>query len=129
LAFNGTVRAIVTGCTYALPLCITFPPKPDELVHNIQVKNGITILVTVPSLLEQLIRELLSEKNTNIGLKPLQKLKFVMYGGAGCPDELCKTLVDNQVVLLSVYGTTGTLINHFLELIEFYCRNWCCSCE
>jgi acyl-CoA synthetase (AMP-forming)/AMP-acid ligase II len=110
LAFSGSLRSIIVGCTYALPLCVTFPPKPDELLRNIQVKNGITILVTVPSLLEQLIRELLSEKNNNIGLKPLQKLKFVMYGGAGCPDELCRTLVDNGVVLLSVYGATGELV-------------------
>jgi acyl-CoA synthetase (AMP-forming)/AMP-acid ligase II len=117
LAFSGTVRTIIRGSTYALPLCLTFPPKPDELLRNIQVKNGITALITVPTLLEQLIRELLKEKNENIGLKPLQKLKFVMYGGAGCPDELCKTLVDYQVVLLSVYGTTGTLIKNFLELI------------
>ncbi|CAF2957194.1 unnamed protein product [Rotaria sp. Silwood2] len=108
LAFNITVRAVVKGCTFALPLCVTFPPKPDELLRNIQVKNDITVLVTVPSLLEQLIRELLSEKNTNIGLKPLEKLKFVMYGGAGCPDELCRTLVDNGVVLISAYGATET---------------------
>ncbi len=107
MAFSGTVRSIMRGCTYALPLCVTFPPKPDELLRNIQVKNGITVLVTVPSLLEQLIRELISEKNKHIGLKPLQKLKFVMYGGAGCPTELCKTLVDNGIVLLSVYGATG----------------------
>ncbi|CAF1201024.1 unnamed protein product [Adineta ricciae] len=116
LAFNGTIRAILAGCTYALPLCATFPLKPDELVNNIQSQNGITVLVTVPSLLEQLIRELLSEKNQHIGLKPLQKLKFVMYGGAGCPDHLCKTLVENNVVLLSVYGSTETglvLVNNF----------------
>jgi len=107
LGFTGTVRSIIKGSTYALPLCVNFPPKPDELLRNIQVKNGITILITVPSLLEQLIRELLSEKNQNIGLKPLQKLKFVMYGGAGCPDQLCQTLVDNNIVLLSIYGATG----------------------
>ncbi|UJR29759.1 hypothetical protein I4U23_017307 [Adineta vaga] len=116
LAFNGTVRAILTGCAYALPLCVTFPPKPDELLHNIQVDNGITALITVPSLLEQLIREVLLEKNQHIGLKPLQKLKFVMYGGAGCPDDLCKVLVENNIVLLSVYGSTETglvLVNNF----------------
>ncbi|CAF3510938.1 unnamed protein product [Rotaria sp. Silwood1] len=106
LAFNVTVRAVVIGLTYALPLCVTFPPKPDELLLNIQVKNHITALVTVPSLLEQVTRELLSEKNSNIGLKPLEKLKYVMYGGAGCPDELCRTLVDNGVALISVYGAT-----------------------
>jgi acyl-CoA synthetase (AMP-forming)/AMP-acid ligase II len=109
MAFNVTVRALLTGCTYALPLCVTFPPTPDELFNNIQVKNEITILVTVPSLLEQLIRELLSPKNLDIGLKPLQKLKFVMYSGAGCPDGFCKTLTDNGIVLLSVYGATGQL--------------------
>ncbi|CAF0981994.1 unnamed protein product [Adineta steineri] len=108
LAFTGTVRSIVIGCTYALPLCISFPPKPDELLHNIQVKNGITVLISVPTLLEQLVRELLSEKNVHIGLKPLQKLRFVTYAGAGCPDELCKTLVDNDVTLLSGYGATET---------------------
>lgn len=96
------------GCTYALPLCVTFPPKPDELLRNIQVPDGVTVLVTVPSLLEQLIRELLSEKSSGSGLKPLQKLRFIMYGGAGCPDELCRMLVENGVILLSVYGATGT---------------------
>lgn len=107
MAFNGTVRAILIGSTYALPLCESFPPKPDELLRNIQIKNGITTLITVPSFLEQLIRELRTEKNNHIGFKPLQKLKFIMYGGAGCPDEFCKILVDNGVVLISVYGATG----------------------
>jgi acyl-coenzyme A synthetase/AMP-(fatty) acid ligase len=115
LTFSAMVCTILTGCTYALPLCVTFPPKPDELLRNIQVKNGITILFTVPSLLEQLIRELLSEKNKNIGLKPLQKLRFVLYAGASCPDELCKTLVDNEVVLLSGYGSTGELFIIFFR--------------
>lgn len=108
-AFNGSVRAILAGCTYALPLCIRFPPKPEELLRNIQIHNAITILLTVPSLLEQLTRELVSEKNSHIGLKPLQKLRFIMYGGAACPDELCKMLVENNVILLSVYGATGKL--------------------
>ncbi|CAF4038801.1 unnamed protein product [Rotaria magnacalcarata] len=108
MAFNVTVRALLVGCAYALPLCVTFPPKPDELLRNIQVKNNITILVTVPSLLEHLIRELLSKDNSYIGLKPLEKLKYVMYAGAGCPEALCRTLVDSGVVLISVYGSTET---------------------
>jgi acyl-CoA synthetase (AMP-forming)/AMP-acid ligase II len=95
------------GLTFALPLCVTFPPKPDELFRNIQVNDGITTLYTVPSLLEQLIRELLLEKNKHIGLKPLQTLKFVMYSGAACPEEICKTLVHNGVRLISNYGSTG----------------------
>ncbi|CAF1303367.1 unnamed protein product [Rotaria sordida] len=114
--FSATVRAILTGCTFALPLCVTFPPKPDELLRNIQIKNGITVLITVPSLLEQLVEELLSKKNNNIGLKPLQKLRYVIYGGAACPDELCKTLVDNEIVLVGGYGSTETevvLIKNF----------------
>jgi acyl-CoA synthetase (AMP-forming)/AMP-acid ligase II len=84
-----------------------FPPKPDELLRNIQVNDGITILYTVPSLLEQLVRELVLEKNKHIGLKPLQKLKFVMYSGADCPEEICRTLVENGVRLISLYGSTG----------------------
>lgn len=103
----------MVGCTYALPLCVTFPPKPDELLRNIQVENDLTVLITVPSLLEQLIRELLLQKNSHIGLKPLQKLRFITYGGAGCPDELCKTLVDNGIILLSVYGATGFSLYFF----------------
>jgi long-subunit acyl-CoA synthetase (AMP-forming) len=110
LAFTSSVRTIVMGCTYALPLCITFPPSPDELLHNIQANVGITTLVTVPSLLEQLVRELIAEKNHQIGLKPLQKLKFIMYGGAGCPEELCKILVDNGIKLISIYGATGWIV-------------------
>ncbi len=92
MAFIGSSRCFLLGCTYALPLCVTFPPKPDELVRSIQVKNGNTILLTIPTLLEQLVRELLSEKNKTIELKPLQQLRCVEYGGAGCPDELCKIL-------------------------------------
>ncbi len=107
MAFGASVRSIIRGSTYALSLCVTFPPKPNELLRNIQVKNGITILITVPTLLDQLVQELLSQTNQNIGLKPLQKLKFVMYSGSSCPDELSKTLVDNEIVLLSAYGATG----------------------
>jgi acyl-CoA synthetase (AMP-forming)/AMP-acid ligase II len=110
MAFNLTVRSIVIGFTFALPLCIQFPPKSDELFRNIQVKNHLTVLVTVPSLLEELVEKLLSE---NLGLEPLKKLKFVMYGGAACLDELCKILVDRGVVLLSGYGATGRKKNNF----------------
>ena len=107
MCFNGTVRSIVTGSAYALPLCRTFPPKPDELLRNIEVNDGITVLVTVPSLLEQLIREFISQRKDDVNFKPLQKLKFIMYGGAGCPEELCRTLVDNDIRLISIYGATG----------------------
>ena len=119
LSFTGTVRTIITGSTYALPLCVTFPPKPDELLRNIQVNDGITILVTVPSLLEQLIQELISQKNLENPLKPLQKLKFIMYGGAGCPEELCQLLVDNGIPLISVYGSTGLFYQIYFQQIHF----------
>ena len=107
MAFNTTARAILKGLTFALPLFPTFPPTPDELFRNIQVNDGITILYSVPSLLEQLVRELISEKNQHIALKPLQKLKFVMYSGADCPEEMCRTLVQNGIRLISNYGSTG----------------------
>jgi acyl-CoA synthetase (AMP-forming)/AMP-acid ligase II len=116
LAFNGTVRSILIGCTYALPLCVAFPPKPDELLRNVHVDMPVTVLVTVPSLLEQLLRELSAETNRSVGLTPLQKLRFIMYGGAGCPDELCKKIVDNGVKLLSVYGSTGEFIRFRFKL-------------
>lgn len=86
---------------------MTFPPKPEELLHNIQVSNRIDSLITVPSLLEGLIRELTSEKNNHIGFKPLKQLRFIMYGGAGCPEDICRILIDNGIVLSSVYGATG----------------------
>ncbi|CAF1084633.1 unnamed protein product [Adineta ricciae] len=108
LAFIATTRAIISGCTFALPLCVGFPPKPNELLHNLQVKNGITVLITVPSLLEQLVQEILSGKNHSVNFKPLANLRAVAYGGASCPDELCQILVDNGVVLLNVYGSTET---------------------
>ncbi|UJR19353.1 hypothetical protein I4U23_022482 [Adineta vaga] len=108
LAFFDTTCAILSGCTYALPLCVTFPPKPNELLNNVRVKNGITVLITVPSLLEQLVQELLSEKNNCVSFEPLANLRFVMYGGASCPDELCQILADNGVILLSIYGATET---------------------
>jgi dihydrodipicolinate synthase/N-acetylneuraminate lyase len=43
-----------------------------------------------------------------------------MYGGAGCPEELCKSLVDNGVVLLSVYGSTGnySVLSLFICLFQ-----------
>ena len=100
-------RSIVIGLTLALPLCVTFPPKPNELLQNIQVTDGITSLFTVPSLLEQLVRELILEKNIHVTFEPLRKLKFVMYSGAGCAEDLCRMLVDNGVRLLSLYGATG----------------------
>lgn len=109
LAFNATTRALFKGFGYALPLCVSFPPKPDELVRNVESKNGITVLATVPSLLEQVIRELLSEKYRHIGLEPLKRLRFITYGGSGCPDDLCRILVDNGIVLSSIYGSTGLL--------------------
>lgn len=109
MAFNATVRAISVGCTYALPLCIKFPPKPNELLCNIQVEHQITTLITVPTLLEQLVTKLITEKNTHIALEPLEKLKFIMYSGAGCPQELSKILVDHGARLLSLYGSTGHL--------------------
>lgn len=86
---------------------MNFPPKPEELLRNIQVQNKITALITVPSLLEVLVRELTSENHSRIGLTPLKALRFLMYGGAGCPDDICRTLVDNGVILLTVYGATG----------------------
>lgn len=107
LCFIGTVRCLMTGCTYALPLCQTFPPRPDELVRNLEVNDGITDLVAVPSLLEQLVEELLSTRKPDVALKPLQKLKYVMYGGASCPEELSRKLVENGVRLASTYGSTG----------------------
>jgi long-subunit acyl-CoA synthetase (AMP-forming) len=119
LAFFESTLAVLFGSTYALPLCVTFPPKPNELLHNLQVKNGITVLVTVPSLLEQLTQKILSEKNNNIDFKPLAKLRSVMYGGAHCPDEVCQILVNNGVVLLSTYGTTGQLSNIFRALFKY----------
>ena len=69
------------------------------------MKNGITVLVSVPSLLEQLTQQILSEKNADF--TPLSKLRCVMYGGAHCPDEVCHLLVDNGGVLSSAYGATG----------------------
>lgn len=123
LTFTGTVRTIITGSTYALPLCSTFPPKPEELLRNIQVNDGITVLVTVPSLLEQLIQELISQKNVDNPLKPLQKLKFIMYGGAGCPEQLCKLIVDHGITLLSVYGSTGFTSLHQLTIQIIFFRN------
>ena len=122
MAFNSIVRSIVIGLTLALPLCVTFPPKPNELLRNILVDDGITTLFTVPSLLEQLVRELIIEKNAQIGFQPLQKLKFVMYSGAGCAEELCRILVDNGVRLLSLYGATGLVefLNRFLYLNFFF---------
>jgi acyl-CoA synthetase (AMP-forming)/AMP-acid ligase II len=107
MAIFGTTRAIISGCTYALPLCLTFPPKPNELLRNLRVKNGVTVLVTVPSLLEELVQELLAEKNQSVGFQPLADLRFVIYGGASCPNQLCQVLADNGVVLLSLYGATG----------------------
>lgn len=132
MALHAFIHTILTGCTFALPLCVSFPPKPEELIRNIRVTNSITVLMSVPSLLEQLARDLCSEKNQHIGLKPLINLRFVFYGGASCPDEICRTLVDHGVTLLGLYGSTGesVLITLRMKRIIFLSsRNGHCPWE
>ncbi|CAF0954297.1 unnamed protein product, partial [Didymodactylos carnosus] len=102
--FGTTVATFYAGATLALPLSATYPPSPAELVANTQVEQ-VTKLVCVPVLLEQLFHEMKSKKHI-VNLKPLSRFDFITYGGAMCPDATCQQLVDSDVNLLCVYGST-----------------------
>ena len=92
------------GGAYAMPLTSFFPPSPSELFTSIQYQK-ITKLFTVALFLEQLVRLLRQEDN--IGFKEIARLKFVAYGGAACPPNICRELVEHGVNLITTYGSTG----------------------
>ncbi len=116
LAFNTAICCLATGAAYAFPLVKNYPPTPKQLLANLQVQQ-INKLVSVPVLLEQIVYELESEKSTTYTL--LSRLKFIFYGGAALSDDICRKLVDNNVHLVSGYGTTETVnkYDYFNRLI------------
>lgn len=76
------------------------PLTHDNLVKVMQA-NSFEIFYGVPFALK-----LLSESEE--GIRCLQQLKIVMYGGSACPDDLGDMLVDRGVNLVGHYGSTET---------------------
>ncbi|KAM6525809.1 hypothetical protein FALCPG4_011344 [Fusarium falciforme] len=83
------------------------PLTQDHLV-NIMREHNFEIFYGVPYALKLLCE-------TEEGIKLLQNLKVVMYGGSACPDDLGNLLVDNGVNLVGHYGATevGQLMTSF----------------
>ena len=94
------------GGAYALPLTKVYPPRPTQLLLNIECKE-ITKLVTVPYLLEQLVQLIKCSENQHYYYGLLQRLHFIGFSGASLSDELCQELDDHHVQILSFIGGTG----------------------
>ncbi len=75
----------------------SLPLTHDYLLETLE-QNQFEILYGVPYALK-----ILAESSE--GLKALAKLKVVMFGGSACPDSLGDRLVENNVNLVSHYGT------------------------
>lgn len=99
------------GGAYALPLTKIYPPRPTQLLLNIECKK-ITKLVSVPYLLEQLVQLIESSENRQDYYELLQRLHFIGFSGASLSNELCQELNDHHVQVLSFIGGTGTSLFH-----------------
>jgi acyl-CoA synthetase (AMP-forming)/AMP-acid ligase II len=75
----------------------SLPLTHDYLLNTLQ-QNEFEIFYGVPYALK-----ILGESPE--GLKALAKMKVVMFGGSACPDSLGNRLVENDVNLVSHYGT------------------------
>jgi hypothetical protein len=75
----------------------SLPLTHDYLLNTLE-QNDFEIFYGVPYALK-----ILAESGE--GLKALAKLKVVMFGGSACPDPLGNRLVENDVNLVSHYGT------------------------
>ncbi|KAI6784135.1 NRPS-like enzyme [Emericellopsis cladophorae] len=83
-------------------------PLTQDYLIKIMRQHKFEIFYGVPYALK-----LLAE--TEEGIRLLQELKIVMYGGSACPDELGNTLVRSGVNLVGHYGATevGQLMTSF----------------
>ncbi|GAD96718.1 NRPS-like enzyme, putative [Paecilomyces variotii No. 5] len=88
-------RAIIT-CKPIYLYNASLPLTKDYLVQCLE-QNEVELFSAVPYALKALSE---SEK----GIELLRRLKFVMFGGSPCPDDLGDMLVDKGVNLVSVYG-------------------------
>ncbi|KAI7879561.1 acetyl-CoA synthetase-like protein [Lichtheimia hyalospora FSU 10163] len=77
------------------------PPTPHEIVSTVE-KHDITLAALAPVTLDQLALYL---KETGRHA-PLQKLKFIEYGGAALKHEIGTYFHDHGINVRSVYGTT-----------------------
>lgn len=75
----------------------SLPLTHDYLLKTLQ-RNDFEIFYGVPYALK-----ILAESTE--GLEALSKMKIVMFGGSACPDTLGNRLVQNNVNLVSHYGT------------------------
>ncbi|KAI3011183.1 hypothetical protein CBS147346_1384 [Aspergillus niger] len=76
-------------------------PLTRQYLLEIMGSNSFEVFYGVPYALK-----LLAE--TREGISALAKLKAVMFGGSACPDSLGNLLVENDVHLISHYGSTET---------------------
>lgn len=76
-------------------------PLTSQYLLDIGRRYSFEIFYGVPYALK-----LLSE--TKEGIDMLKKMEVVMFGGSACPDGLGDLLVQNDVNLISHYGTTET---------------------
>ena len=103
----GVSNSIVmwyVGGSIALPLTASFPPSPEEIFTSLQHPK-ITKLHTVTILLWKIVQWL--QQNYNIDFQTLARLKFVAFGGASCPADICNELIERGVNLINIYGATG----------------------
>jgi acyl-CoA synthetase (AMP-forming)/AMP-acid ligase II len=75
----------------------SLPLTHDYLLRTLE-QNDFEIFYGVPYALK-----ILAESSE--GLEALAKMKVVMFGGSACPDSLGNRLVENNVNLVSHYGT------------------------
>ena len=83
-------------------------PLTSQHLCTVLSQHNFEIFYGVPYALK-----LLAETET--GIRLLQELRMVMFGGSACPDELGNRLVENGVTLVSHYGATevGQLMTSF----------------
>lgn len=112
---------MTAGGICALPLIKNYPPTPKEILANVQMEK-INKLLTVPILLEQAVNEI--ESNESLDYSVLSRLNFIAYGGAPLPDNLCLKLIEQNVHLVCVYGSTETVKTN-VESIQIYIFLFC----
>lgn len=83
-----------------------YPPRPKELLTNIQIKR-INKVTTVPVFLEQLAFEI--ESDTSASYDLLSHIEYLFYGGASAPDKICHKFIDHGIRLICGYGSTETV--------------------
>lgn len=85
------------GIPFVMPPAATIPTGKSALA--MLNSTGARYLLTVPSILEDILN-----LPDDVGLKALQKLEYVVIGGAALKDSVGDELVSNGVHLLNHWG-------------------------